>query len=154
MPKRSDDAEEKPKALTTYTIKLNDAQMEKLRVQLRPQNVAPSAVAAASGDDIDIFAYFAEPPLIAVNLFHLRNGRIVDRREFYWEDQFDFQPAEFMAALVKQVYLDQQYVPSIIHVPAEFEDREALETLFAIARVAAYLLAGVSSGPDSARSAV
>lgn len=86
-------------------------------------------MAAASGDDIDIFAYFAEPPLIAVNLFHLRNGRIVDRREFYWEDQFDFQPAEFMAALVKQVYLDQQYVPSIIHVPAEFEDREALETL-------------------------
>ena len=86
-------------------------------------------MAAASGDDIDIFAYYAEPPLIAVNLFHLRNGRIVDRREFFWEDQIDFQPAEFMAALVKQVYLDQQYVPSIIHVPAEFEDREALEVL-------------------------
>ncbi len=86
-------------------------------------------MAAASGDDIDIFAYYAEPPLIAVNLFHLRNGRIVDRREFYWEDQIEFQPAEFMAALVKQVYLDQQYVPSIIHVPAEFEDREALEVL-------------------------
>jgi len=86
-------------------------------------------MAAASGDDIDIFAYYAEPPLIAVNLFHLRNGRIVDRREFYWEDQIEFQPAEFMAALIKQVYLDQQYVPSIIHVPAEFEDREALELL-------------------------
>ncbi|MBM3755373.1 MAG: excinuclease ABC subunit UvrC [Acidobacteria bacterium] len=86
-------------------------------------------MAAASGDDIDIFAYYAEPPLIAVNLFHLRNGRIVDRREFYWEDQIEFQKAEFMAALIKQVYLDQQYVPSIIHVPAEFEDREALELL-------------------------
>jgi len=86
-------------------------------------------MAAASGDDIDIFAYYAEPPLIAVNLFHLRNGRIVDRREFYWEDQIEFQTAEFMAALIKQVYLDQQYVPSIIHVPAEFEDREALELL-------------------------
>src|SRR5207244_2256197 len=33
-------------------------------------------MAAASGDDIDIFAYYAEPPLVAVNLFHLRNGRI------------------------------------------------------------------------------
>ena len=31
MPKRFDDAEEKPKAITTYTIKLDDAQMEKLR---------------------------------------------------------------------------------------------------------------------------
>ena len=84
-------------------------------------------MAAASGDDVDIFAYYAEPPLLAVNLFHLRNGRIVDRREFYWEDQYDFHPSEFMAALIKQVYLDQTYIPAIIHVPAEFEDRDALE---------------------------
>lgn len=84
-------------------------------------------MAAASGDDVDIFAYYAEPPLLAVNLFHLRNGRIVDRREFYWEDQYDFQPSEFLAALLKQFYLDQTYIPAIIHVPAEFEDRDALE---------------------------
>jgi len=86
-------------------------------------------MAAASGDDVDIYAYYAEPPLLAVNLFHLRNGRIVDRREFYWEDQYEFQPSEFMAALIKQVYLDQTYVPAIIHVPADFEDRPALEEL-------------------------
>jgi excinuclease ABC subunit C len=86
-------------------------------------------MAAASGDDVDIYAYYAEPPLLAVNLFHLRNGRIVDRREFYWEDQFAFHPSDFMAALIKQVYLDQTYVPAIIHVPADFDDREALEEL-------------------------
>ena len=44
-------------------------------------------MAAAEGDDTDIFAYYAEPPLVAVNLFHLRRGHIVDRREFFWEDQ-------------------------------------------------------------------
>src|SRR5580693_5873226 len=38
-------------------------------------------MAAAKGDDIDIFAAYAEPPLVALNLFHLRNGQIVDRRE-------------------------------------------------------------------------
>jgi excinuclease ABC subunit C len=86
-------------------------------------------MAAASGDDVDIYAYYAEPPLLAVNLFHLRNGRIVDRREFYWEDQNDFHPSEFMAALIKQVYLSQTYIPAIIHVPADFDDREALEEL-------------------------
>ena len=47
-------------------------------------------MAAVEGDDIDIFAYHAEPPLVAVNLFHLRNGKIVDRREFFWEDQEEF----------------------------------------------------------------
>ena len=86
-------------------------------------------MATAHGDDIDIFAYYAEPPLIAVNLFHVRNGRIVDRREFYWEDRFDFEAPEFMAALIKQVYLDQAYVPVIVHVPDDFEDREALADL-------------------------
>lgn len=84
-------------------------------------------MAAASGNDIDIFACYAEPPLVAANLFHLRNGRIVDRREFFWEDQYSFEESAFFSALLKQIYLDQQYVPSIIHVPAEFEDRETLE---------------------------
>ena len=44
-------------------------------------------MAAAEGNDADIFGYYAEPPLVAVNLFHMRNGHIVDRREFFWEDQ-------------------------------------------------------------------
>src|SRR6266436_5654385 len=42
-------------------------------------------IAAAQGDDTDVFAYYAEPPLVSANLFHLRGGRVVDRREFYWE---------------------------------------------------------------------
>ncbi len=86
-------------------------------------------VAAASGEDIDIFSCYAEPPLIAVNLFHLRNGQIVDRREFFWEDQEEFQQPEFFSSLLLQIYLDQQYVPAGIHVPVDFEDRETLEEL-------------------------
>jgi len=84
-------------------------------------------MAAAKGDDTDIFAGYAEPPLVAVNLFHLRNGQIVDRREFFWEDQREFDPPQFFSALLKQMYLDQQYIPGIIHVPVDFEDRAALE---------------------------
>ena len=84
-------------------------------------------MAAAAGDDTDIFAYYAEPPLVAVNLFHLRHGHIVDRREFFWEDQRDFDPPEFFASLLKQAYLDDPYVPAFIHVPVEFEDCELLE---------------------------
>src|SRR5260370_28617291 len=43
-------------------------------------------MAAASGNDTDIFACYAEPPLVAVNLFHLRNGPIVNRPELFLED--------------------------------------------------------------------
>ena len=84
-------------------------------------------MAAAEGDDIDIFACHAEPPLVAVNLFHLRRGKIVDRREFFWEDQDDFEPSEFFEALLKQVYLNNPHIPGQIHVPADFEQREELE---------------------------
>jgi excinuclease ABC subunit C len=86
-------------------------------------------MAAVSGDDVDIFGYYAEPPLIAVNLFHLRNGQIVDRREFFWEDQEEFEPSSFFSSLLLQIYLEQQYVPGIIHVPVDFEDREVMEEL-------------------------
>jgi len=84
-------------------------------------------MAAAEGENIDIFGYYAEPPLVAVNLFHLRNGRIVDRREYFWENLTEFDPFEFFSSLLKQVYLDQQYIPDRIHVPVEFEDRDVLE---------------------------
>lgn len=86
-------------------------------------------MAAVEGENIDIFAYHAEPPLIAVNLFHLRSGKIVDRREFFWEDQMDFNPSEFFEALLSQVYLNSPHIPRTIHVPADFEGREELEEL-------------------------
>lgn len=84
-------------------------------------------IAAAAGDDTDVLAWHAEPPLVAVNLFHLRGGRVVDRRDFYWEDLEEFDPAEFLPSLLKQLYLDATYLPRAIHVPIDFEDRELLE---------------------------
>jgi excinuclease ABC subunit C len=84
-------------------------------------------IAAASGDDTDVLAWYAEPPQAAVNLFHLRGGRVVDRRDFYWEDLEEFNPAEFLPSLLKQLYLDAAYLPRYIHTPMEFEERELLE---------------------------
>jgi excinuclease ABC subunit C len=84
-------------------------------------------IAAAQGDDTDVLAYYAEPPLVAANLFHLRGGRVVDRREFYWEELEEFDPQEFVPSLLKQLYLEAEYLPKVIHVPADFEDRELLE---------------------------
>lgn len=88
-------------------------------------------MASTENDDIDILSFYAEPPLGAVNLFHLRRGRIVDRREFFWEDlpAEDFNAGELFSSLLLQLYLDQNYVPAAIHVPVEFEDRDTMEEL-------------------------
>jgi excinuclease ABC subunit C len=84
-------------------------------------------IAAAQGDDTDVLAYYAEPPLVAADLFHLRGGRVVDRREFYWEELEEFDPQEFVPSLLKQLYLEAEYLPKAIHVSADFEDRDLLE---------------------------
>jgi excinuclease ABC subunit C len=105
-------------------------------------------IAAVDGDDADVFGYHYENQMLAVNLFHMRGGKIVDKREFFWEDlppqqlhtrelpgnpesgdivSEGFNPGEFFSSLLKQVYLDQQYVPHTIYVPVDFEDRGTLE---------------------------
>jgi excinuclease ABC subunit C len=113
-------------------------------------------IATLEGDDADVFGFHYENQMLAVNLFHMRGGKVLDRREFFWEDLPDFwgalesqdsdlgtegqspattqeftteefHPGEFFSALVKQLYLGQPYVPRNIYVPVDFEDREELE---------------------------
>ena len=43
-------------------------------------------IATVEGDDADVFGYHYENGMLAVNLFHMRGGRVMDRREFFWEE--------------------------------------------------------------------
>ena len=147
-------------------------------------------------DDADVFGYHFEAGSLAVNLFHVRSGKIVDRREFFWEDlpelleapqmpgapgldsetwetanadqdsgqpqtlrassfplssaervgnrepqsaasqqeqseerEAPFHAGHVFSALLKQLYIDQHYVPRSILVPVDFDDRETLAAL-------------------------
>ncbi len=97
-------------------------------------------IATLDGDDADVFGYHYENQMLAVNLFHMRGGKIVDKREFFWEELSEivghegFEPGEFFSALLKQVYLDAQYVPHTIYVPVDFEDRPMLEEILSEGR--------------------
>jgi len=106
---------------------------------------------AEQSDDADVFGYHYEDGSLAVNLFHIRSGKIVDRREFFWEELPEmlepsdvhqegadaaamreataFNAGHMFSALLKQLYIDQQYVPRSILVPADFDDRETLADL-------------------------
>jgi excinuclease ABC subunit C len=134
-------------------------------------------MATTDNEDADVFGYHYENEMLAVNLFHMRNGKIVDRRDFFWEDMPEslletlteiiaeadeleaipriepnpstpapeigegipvvqhaavsepgvaFSPAAFFSALLKQLYLDQTYIPRSVLVPVEFPDRALL----------------------------
>jgi excinuclease ABC subunit C len=113
---------------------------------------------AEQDDDADVFGYHFEAGSLAVNLFHVRAGQIVDRREFFWDDlpelletpgaetadepqesaaiqgkaseaEPPFRAGAVFSALLKQLYIDQQYVPRSVLVPVDFADRESLATL-------------------------
>ena len=100
---------------------------------------------AEQDDDADVFGYHFEGGSLAVNLFHVRGGKIVDRREFFWEDLPElledrdqgtegprdqvFDAGQVFSALLKQIYIEQPYVPRAILVPVDFSDRETLANL-------------------------
>ena len=140
-------------------------------------------IATADNEDADVFGFHFENEMLAVNLFHMRGGKIVDRRDFFWEDLPDvtaflgeslneagneetnaetelepepmhsapemtesavsdqvatvsdgespagFSAAAFFSALLKQLYLDQSYVPRSILLPVDFADRAVLVEL-------------------------
>jgi excinuclease ABC subunit C len=48
-------------------------------------------IASVEGDDADVFGYHYENQMLAVNLFHMRGGKVLDRREFFWEDLPEFE---------------------------------------------------------------
>lgn len=111
-------------------------------------------IASPENDDADVFGYHYENGMLAVNLFHVRAGKIVDRRDFFWEDLHEllleqgeeetpkpeitessavqpFEAGAFFSALLKQLYIDQQYVPRLIYLPVDFADRPVLAALLA-----------------------
>ena len=81
-----------------------------------------------SGEDVDIFGYYREGRQLALALFTMREGKVVGKREFYWEDISDpFDPGAFIGQALKQYYTAGDYAPGEVYVPVEFEDRELLE---------------------------
>src|SRR5947208_4716831 len=105
-------------------------------------------MATTSESDIDIFGYYREGQRLALQLFTMREGDIVGRREFFWEDLSpdDFNPAEFLSDVLVQYYGSESggtgvspvdshaqdaratsFLPREIHVPTDFDDRDLLE---------------------------
>jgi len=78
-------------------------------------------------DDRDFFGYHQEGAQLALEVFVQRGGRVVGRREFFWEDLISFNPGEFLSEALRQYYLQDGFIPGEILLPADVEDAEVLE---------------------------
>lgn len=118
---------------------------------------------AVEGEDADIIGLHGEDGRVALNVFHVRHGRVVDRREFFWEArepehgswgvptaETGVESNEQLGTLLKQIYLDQPFLPPLILVPADFEDRPALEALLSRQRESVVEIAIPQRGPKKA----
>ena len=110
-----------------YELAAKFRDMRETVVQLGEQQ----KMATSPDRDVDVFGFHRENSRLALQLFTIREGKVIGRREFFWEDLAegdDFNHAEFLSEVLIQFY-STDYVPLEIHVPVDFEDRETLEKL-------------------------
>ncbi len=92
------------------------------------KNLAEQQKMIVSGvRDVDVFAYHREGPRAALQLFTLRRGRVVGKREFFWESLQFFDPPAFLRDSIQQYYLNAGFVPATIYLPVEIEDQPLVQ---------------------------
>src|SRR3989441_11204855 len=106
---------------TRYELAAKYRDLRKTVIKLSEQQ----KMATTSESDIDIFGYYREGQRLALQLFTMREGDIVGRREFFWEDlsEDDFNPAEFLSDVLVQYYSSADGGASV--PPADLRMHEA-----------------------------
>src|ERR687883_999196 len=95
-----------------------------------------SAVVLPDGTDADVFALAEDDLEAAVQVFHVRDGRVRGQRGWVVEKVEDVTTADLVEQLLLQVYGDagRDAIPREVLVPAEPPDRAVIEALFAEVR--------------------
>ncbi len=83
-------------------------------------------VASAEDEEVDVWGVHEEGGDVAVQLFVIRDGNVVDRRELFWEKIGEYQPGYFLGEVLQRYYQDNLFIPPEILIPVEIEERELL----------------------------
>jgi excinuclease ABC subunit C len=83
-------------------------------------------VASAEDEDVDVWGLHEEGGDVAVQLFVIRDGNVVDRRELFWEKIGDYRPSYFLGEVVQRYYQDNLFIPPEVLLPFEVEEAELL----------------------------
>ena len=92
------------------------------------------SVSSASDLDIDMIALARDEELICVQVFMVRNGKIVERENFFMEDAFYEGDREVLAKFLQQFYLDLNYIPKLILLDFYPDNTEALQEMLTEAK--------------------
>ncbi|MBE5928080.1 MAG: excinuclease ABC subunit UvrC [Lachnospiraceae bacterium] len=77
-------------------------------------------------DDRDIIAMASENDEAVVQVFFIRNGKMIGREHHYLSGVTDESEADIISSFIKQYYADTPYIPREILIPCELEDAEVI----------------------------
>ena len=80
-----------------------------------------------AGDDRDILAMASEGEDAVVQVFFIRNGRLIGRDHFYLKIDEQEASGEILSSFIKQFYAGTPYIPAELMLPEEIEDQEIIE---------------------------
>ena len=80
-----------------------------------------------AGDDRDIIAMASEQEDAVVQVFFIRNGRLIGRDHFYLKIAESDTKSEILSSFIKQFYAGTPYIPAELMLPQEIEDQEIIE---------------------------
>jgi excinuclease ABC subunit C len=83
-------------------------------------------MAGVRGDESDVFGFYREGSQAVLQVFSIRSGKVVDRDSFLLENIDFHDDAALVEASLRQYYELGRFLPSTIHVPADFPYREAV----------------------------
>ncbi len=88
---------------------------------------AEQRVASASDTDADLWGVWHEGGDVAVAIFVMRDGNLVDRKEIFWENVTDYDPATFLSEVIQRFYEDNLFIPAEVLVAGDVAEHELIE---------------------------
>ena len=71
---------------------------------------------------------------VLIQVFFVREGKIIGREHYFMKDYFENQNSEIVSAFIKQFYAGVSFIPKELIVESEPEDKKVLEEFLSIKR--------------------
>lgn len=85
-------------------------------------------VTTANGIDQDVIGLARGIEEACIQIFFIRNGKIMGREHFIVEDVFEEERPEIISSFIKQFYMGASYIPKEILIEEEIDDIETIST--------------------------
>ena len=84
-------------------------------------------VSNISENDIDVIGLYKDEYEICIEIFYIRNSKMVGRDNFFLKGLNDEDDKEIVSDFIKQYYMGRSFFPNKIMIKEDIEDRELLE---------------------------